>query len=111
FLQTARINLAFHFGPSGSNGWQDLVSTRTFEIPACKGFMLHIDNKEVRDLFEPGKEIDVFETATELCEKITHYLGNNKLCREMVERSYVRAVPAYSYDARAKRMIELIGIG
>jgi spore maturation protein CgeB len=111
FLQTVRINLAFHMGPFGSNGWQDLVSTRTFEIPACKGFMLHIDNDEVRDLFEPGKEIDVFGSEEELCEKIAHYLAYPKLRSDMIERAYARAVPAYSYDARAKRMIELIGIG
>jgi spore maturation protein CgeB len=111
FLQTVRINLAFHSGPSGSNGWQDLVSTRTFEIPACMGFMLHIDNEEVRDLFEPGKEIDVFGSEEELCEKIAHYLAHPKLRSDMIERAYARAVPAYSYDARAKRMIELIGIG
>jgi spore maturation protein CgeB len=64
FLQHVRVNLGIHYGPSGSNGWQDLVSTRTFEIPACKGFMLHIDNEEVRGPFEPGKEIDVFATIT-----------------------------------------------
>ncbi len=59
-IQSSRINLAVHMGPVEPKGWQDLVSTRTFEIPACKGFMLHIDNEEVRGLFEVGREIDVF---------------------------------------------------
>jgi spore maturation protein CgeB len=108
-LQAARINLAIHLGPTAcSNGWQDLVSTRTFEIPACKGFMLHADNVELRDLFEPGKEIDVFRSEEELCEKITFYLARPDLRREMIERAYMRAVPAYSYNARAKVIADTI---
>lgn len=100
-LQSARINIAFHYGPCGPQGWADLVSTRTFEIPACKGFMLHVDNPEVRDLFDVGSEIDVFSTPEGLVEKVKFYLENPALRRAMVERAYERCVPAYSYDARA----------
>lgn len=102
FMQQVRINIAIHMGPKGSNDWRDLVSMRTFEIPACKGFMLHIDNDEVRALFEPGREIDVFATPDELCEKIGDYLSRPELRREMIERAYARCVPAYAYDARAE---------
>jgi hypothetical protein len=102
FLQHVRINIAFHSGPSGADQWQDLVSTRTFEIPACKGFMLHIDNDELREIYEPGKEIDVFATGAQLCEKITYYMPRPQIRQEMIERAYSRCVPAYSYDARAK---------
>jgi spore maturation protein CgeB len=63
--------------------------------------MLHIDNHEVRELFEPGREIDVFASEDELIEKITHYLGRPELRREMIERAYARCVPAYGYNARA----------
>jgi spore maturation protein CgeB len=100
-VQQSRINIAVHGERSKREGWQDLVSTRTFEIPACKGFMLHIDNHEVRELFEPGREIDVFASEDELIEKITHYLGRPELRREMIERAYARCVPAYGYNARA----------
>jgi len=106
-IQTARINIAVHFGPAPS-GWEDLVSTRTFEIPACKGFMLHIDNDEVRGFFEPGKEIDVFSTPEELADKIRFYLARPDLRARMIERAHARAVPAYSYAARAKQIAGLI---
>lgn len=105
-LQTARINISVHFGPSAS-GWEDLVSTRTFEIPACKGFMLHIDNEEVRQFFSPGEEIDVFSTPEELADKIRFYLARPELRARMIERAYLRAVPAYSYAARAKQIVAL----
>jgi len=102
-IQLARINVAFHFGPTDSD-WQDLVSTRTFEIPACGGFMLHIDNEEVREFFEPGREIDVFSTAEELHDKITFYLSRPELRRKMIERASARSVPAYGYVQRAAQI-------
>ncbi|HET6513543.1 MAG TPA: glycosyltransferase [Thermodesulfovibrionales bacterium] len=101
-IHSAKINLGIHMGITDSSGWYDRVSTRTFEIPACKGFMLHVDNEEVRQLFVPGVEIDVFKNIEELFEKIEYYLVRDDIRREMVERAYNRCVPAYSYDARAR---------
>ncbi len=101
-IQLSRINIAIHGGPRAPGGWEDVVSTRTFEIPACKGFMLHIDNAEVRTLFEAGREIDVFASEDELIDKITYYLARPELRRQMIERAYARCVPAYGYAARTK---------
>jgi len=104
-IQSAKINLAIHMGAADKSDWQDLVSTRTFEIPACKGFMLHIDNKEVRSLFEPEKEIGVFSDIESLSEQIEHYLTNEQHRLECVENAFQRCVPAYSYDKRAESII------
>ncbi len=71
--------------PCGAESWEDLVSTRTFDIPTCKGFMLHIDNPEVRELFEPGREIDLFASEDALIAKIEHYLARAMLRGEMIE--------------------------
>lgn len=106
-IQTARINVAIHHGPNAS-GWEDYVSTRTFEIPACKGFMLHIDNNEVREFYNPGVDIDVFSTSDELADKIRFYLSRPELRAKMVQHAYERAVPAYSYEAQADAMRRLV---
>jgi spore maturation protein CgeB len=106
-IQTARINVAIHHGPAAS-GWEDLVSTRTFEIPACKGFMLHIDNSEVRELYTPGVEIDVFSDPEELADKMRFYLARPELRAEMINRAYKRSVPAYSYSSRVAAIDSLI---
>lgn len=106
-VQTARINVAVHHGPTRS-GWQDVVSTRTFEIPACRGFMLHIDNDEVRTFYAPGTEIDVFASLEELVSKARFYLARPELRSAMIERAYRRCVPAYSYRARAGEIAKLL---
>jgi spore maturation protein CgeB len=107
-LQRARINLAIHSGPHGPTNWKDRVSTRTFEIPACRGFMLHVDNDEVRGLFEPAAEIDVFSSDEELRQKIVHYLAHPEQRAHMIERAFKRCVPAYSYDERAGAIAEAL---
>jgi hypothetical protein len=100
-VQHSRINIAIHARPNNTRGWYDRVSTRTFEIPACRAFMLHEDNAEVRTLFEPEQEIGVFLTPEDLCDKIADYLARPARRAEMLARAYDRAVPNYSYYSRA----------
>lgn len=107
-LQLARVNIALHGDFKQPEGWQDLVSTRTFEIPACKGFMLHIDNAEIRTLYEPGSEIDVFSSPENLSSLIRRYLAEPQRRKEMADRAYARAVPGYGYAARACAIEELM---
>jgi spore maturation protein CgeB len=109
-VNAAKINLAIHMGVADDSGWQDLVSTRSFELPACKGFMLHVDNPEIRQLYDVGQEIDVFSTADDLCEKIRFYLKNESKRLQMIEKAYQRCVPAYSYDQRALDMASFIKV-
>jgi len=110
-VQSAGVNIAVHGDRKEPEGWQDLVSTRTFEIPACKGFMLHVDNAEVRGLFDAGREIDVFAGETELIDKICYYLARPELRRAMAERAHARCVPAYGYAARAAEITRAITRG
>lgn len=100
-IEETRINLAIHHGEVGPDKWQDLTSTRTFEIPAAGGFMLHVDNDEVRTLYEPGREIDVFASEQQLVERIGYYLANEAERAAMAEAGHDRCVPAYSLEARA----------
>jgi spore maturation protein CgeB len=103
--QHSRINIAVHSGRLAAENWEDDVSTRTFEIPACRGFMLHIDNEEVRSLYAVPEEIDTFATPGELCKKIDFYLRDANARSAMIDRAFKRAVPAYSYHARAEEIL------
>jgi hypothetical protein len=115
--QLSRINLAFHYGPrprpksedrGGPAEWEDFVSTRSFEIPACKGFMLHVDNPEARGLFRAGAEVDFFSDATGLCDLVETYLAEPERRQSMIDAAYARCVPAYSYFSRAREIADLI---
>jgi spore maturation protein CgeB len=99
-MQSSRINIAFHFGARDQTGWFDRISTRSYEIPACGAFMLHIDNPEIRELYTPGEEIAVFTTPAEAIGQIEHYLAHDEERRAIADAGWRRCVPAYSYDAR-----------
>lgn len=107
-IEHSRINIALHMGKGGSQGWEDLVSTRTFEIPASGGFMLHIDNPEVRTLFRVPEEIDVFSSRDELNAKIDYYLNHPDERIAMAENAHRRCVPAYSLAARAEEIVDIL---
>lgn len=109
-IEHTRVNIAVHHGPGGSQGWADKVSTRSFEIPACGGFMLHIDNDEIRTLFEPGREVDLFASPADLVAKVDHYLTDEPARRAIADAGHARAVPAYSYHMRAVQLVDNLPI-
>jgi spore maturation protein CgeB len=100
-INHARIGLALHHGPgNNSMGWQDDVSARTFEIPACGTFMLHIDNAHVRTLFDVPGEIDTFEDADDAARKIRFWLDHAEEREVIAERCHRRAEAEFSYTRR-----------
>lgn len=107
-IEQTRINLAVHHGPIGPDGWQDLTSTRTFEIPAVGGFMLHVDNAEVRTLYEPEREIGVFADTGSMIEQIGHYMTHEDERAAIGAAGHRRCVPAYSLEHRAGEIAALL---
>jgi spore maturation protein CgeB len=104
-VERSRINLGVHFGPVGEFKWQDCVSSRSFHIPAAGGFMLHIDNREIRSLYEVPEEIDVFSTRDEMIEKIRFYLGNEELRQGVATAGWQRCVRDHSIETRAAAIL------
>lgn len=107
-IEETRINLAIHHGEVGRHRWQDLTSTRTFEIPAAGGFMLHVDNDEIRSLYVAGQEIDVFADVDAMIERIGYYLEHENERAMIALAGRDRCVPAYSLEQRAREIGELL---
>lgn len=81
---------------------------KTFEVPACKGFVLSTKTKELTELFEEGKEIVCFSNPRELKEKINFYLKRGELRRKIANLGYERLIKSnYSYLDRAKKILEV----
>ena len=107
-IAAAKINLAFHMGEDPKTGFADLVSTRSFEIPACGGFMLHVDNEEIRSLYDVPSEIDTFASPEELIAKCRYWLADPVKRQAVAARGHARAVPAYSYFERGRELARLV---
>lgn len=81
---------------------------RTFETPACGGFVLATGTEEQKEFFAEGKEAEYFGTPEELRQKISFYLKNEESRKKIAEAGREKLLGAgYSYRDRAKRILEL----
>ena len=106
-VQASAISLGINSEvvPGASSG--DLMSQRSFEIPACRGLMLHERNDEVRSFYEEDREVVCFDGPEELVAKVRYYLDHPEQRRAVAKAGYRRCVPAYSYDERMKQCLRL----
>jgi hypothetical protein len=101
-LRAARINLGL-MGVTPEA--KDETSTRTYEIPASGGFMLHERTPELLELFREGEEVACFDSVEELAEKIDHYLAHPGERERIAAAGHARCVPAYAYDGRMAQIL------
>lgn len=81
---------------------------RTFEIPACGGFMLHEYSNEAIELFKPDKEAVYYYDISDCFEKIQYYLQNDTVRIKIAQAGYARATSfENTYIARAKRILNI----
>lgn len=85
----------------------DVDTTRTYELAAAHCFFLHRRTEFAMALYERD-EVPMYENAEELSALIRHYLANEKERERCALAAHRRAVPAYSLDARAAEIVELV---
>lgn len=93
-----RINLGLLSEAGGGTHSGDQTTARTWQIPACGGFLLHEDTHEVRESFRAGEEIAVFGTEAELVEMVRKYLADEALRDQVRQAGFQRCMSsAYTY--------------
>lgn len=87
----------------------DTQTSRTFEIPACGGFMLMERTVDHHRLFEEGTEAEYFSCNKELLRKTIYYLDNEEHRTNIAQSGRQKCVSAgYSYAERVKQMLSEI---
>lgn len=79
---------------------------KTFEIPACNGFMLTKRTEEQGEFFEEGKEIACFSTPVELDAMIRKYVNNDSI-RNQIKINARKKIQPHTYFERAKKILDL----
>ncbi|HMA22170.1 MAG TPA: glycosyltransferase, partial [Gemmatimonadaceae bacterium] len=88
----------------------DLITARTFQIPACGTFMLHERTTEAEQYFAEGREAEFYSGTDELVEKVKRYL-DDPVSRAAVARGGLRRSmeSGYSADQRMRVVLDWIG--
>ncbi len=105
-IQAAPITLAPLSEQMSDAARGDLVTARTFEIPAAGGFMLHERNAEVLRYFAEDRECAMFSGDDEMVDKVRSYLSNPEKRKAIAAAGHARCISSgYSVDDRARTVV------
>ena len=103
-IETTKINLCFLRKLA-----KDKSTNRTFEIPACGGFMLAERTTEQRGFFAESVAAEFFETESELIAKTQYYLENDELRNRVAHVGHQTCLSSgYGYIDRCKQFLEQV---
>ena len=100
------MDIALHFLRHGNRDEQD---SRTFEIPACKVFMLAERSELHCRLFSENEEAAYFTTKEELLEKVKFFLTAKEQRERIALNGYNKCFSAgYDHESRIKQILHTI---
>ena len=103
-LYNSKISINRHINASENNA----NNMRLYETTGV-GSMLITDEKDnLGDLFEIGKEIEVYSTKEELTKKIDYYLSHEEERKKIALAGQKRTLRDHTYEIRMKELIEIL---
>jgi hypothetical protein len=97
---TAKVIVAPKF-PSDDYYW----SSRVYMVTGAGGFMVHPKLEGLKEEFEDGKEIVMYNTDDEMINKILHYLENDKERKAIQKAGHKKCSTKYTYKERVKELL------
>ena len=104
-ISASKINLGILSEQRTGASAGDQITSRTFHIPACAGFMLHERTEELLSIFREGHDVACFGDETELLASIGRYVDDEpaRLRIALAGRRIVEH--AHSWDHRIREIL------
>lgn len=99
-IGASRINLCILSERREGASSGDQVTSRTFHIPACGGFMLHERTDELLELFTEGESVIGFGDEDELVSAVERWLGQDAERRRIADSGLQLVRQNHSWDHR-----------
>ena len=84
------------------------LSQRVWDILGCRGFLLSNYQAEIPEYFTIGQDLDCFENAAELKEKIAYYLAHDERRQEIASRGYETVKEKHTCLNRVLSMLQTV---
>lgn len=107
-IAASKINLGILSEKHPSTISGDQVTARTFNIPACGGFMIHEKTEEFLKIFTDGENAVTYSSTDDLIEKIDYYLKHPEERKRIVENAYEFVHSYHSHHNRAEEVISVL---
>jgi len=82
------------------------IKARVFEVPGAGGLLLTEPADNLENFYRPDKEIVLFESIDELCEKINYLLSHQDERDAIALAGFTRTKREHTYEGRFKVLIE-----
>jgi spore maturation protein CgeB len=103
----SRINLNF---TEGSQGGESQIKGRTFEVPACGGFLLTGEAEDLGCYYEIGSEIVTFHDENDLVDKVRYYLAHEGERSDIAKAGHRRTLADHTYERRFSAIFSSMGL-
>ena len=104
---SAKINLGILSDAKSDTSSGDQVTTRTWHIPACGGFLLHEKSDELSNYFKLGTEVTTYESVEDLVQKIQLYIDKDDLRMSIARAGHKRCMESgYNYELTVRKILD-----
>ena len=100
----ARTKIVLNITRTDFFGAETGINLRLFETLAAGGFLLTDYCEEIEDLFEIGREIEVFRSSGELVDKVRHYLDNDDQRLDIARRGHEKFLKNHTWENRVGQL-------
>lgn len=102
-FRRSKIILNMHVGVAGDSAG----NMRMFEATGCGSCLLSDHKKNIRDIFEPGKEIVTYNNPAECAEKAKWLLENDSCRSEIAQAGHKRTMTDHTVPKRCEQVIAI----
>lgn len=82
------------------------IPLRAMDIMGCGGFLMSNYQSELLDYFNPGEDIAVFESESDMLNQIDFYLKHDDIRMEIAENGYKKIKNYHSFMERVKIILD-----
>ncbi len=84
------------------------IPLRVFDIMGCGGFVLSNYQPELAELFEDGREVVLYESISDMEDKIEYYLAHEEERREIARRGCEKVQGRYRFEMRVSEILKAV---